>query len=88
MREGFRYARGLKISEFSVSVHFQQRRAQWSGRIWIDGSQSEVMDLLKERVNSLATPFELEWHRISGKPWDWRLVRVSNSALEIPADAY
>jgi hypothetical protein len=88
MHEGFRYVRGLGISAFSVNVQVQQRRGQWLGRIWVDGSQSEVMELLKERVNSLPTPFELEWHRISGKPWDWKLLRVSNSALEIPADAY
>ena len=88
MHEGFRYVRGLRITALSVSVQCQQRRAQWSGRIWVDGSQSEVMELLKERINSLPTPFELEWHRGSRKPWDWKLVRVSNSALEIPADAY
>jgi hypothetical protein len=45
-----------------------------------------VMELLDERVNKLPTPFKLEWHRFSGKPWDWKLVRVSNSAFEIPAD--
>jgi hypothetical protein len=44
------------------------------------------MALLKERVNSLATPFELVWRRVSAKPWDWKLVHVSNSTLEIPAD--
>jgi hypothetical protein len=69
-------------------VRVQRRRAEWMGRIWIDGDEGDVMDALKERVNSLATPFELEWCRISAKPWDWKLVRVSNSALEIPADIY
>ena len=51
-------------------------------------SDNDVMELLDERVNSLPAPFELEWHRLSGKPWDWKLVRVSNSAFEIPADLY
>jgi len=88
MREGFRYVRGVRISAFSVTVRVQRRRAEWMGRIWIDGDEGEAMNLLKERVNSLATPFELEWRRISAKPWDWKLVRVSNSALEIPADIY
>jgi hypothetical protein len=44
--------------------------------------------VLDERLNKLPTPFELEWHHLSGKPWDWKLVRVSNSAFEIPADIY
>ena len=86
MREGFRYVRGLKLSAFSVSVQVHQRRAQWSGRIWIDGGQNEVTELLKQQVNSLTTPFELDWRLLSGKPWDWKLVGVSNSALEIPAE--
>jgi hypothetical protein len=86
MHEGFRYVRGLKLSAFSVSVQVHQRRAQWSGRIWIDGGQSEVTELLKEQVNSLTTPFKLDWRHLSGKPWDWKLVGVSNSALEIPAE--
>jgi hypothetical protein len=86
MREGFRYMRSLKISSFSVSVQVHQRRAQWSGRISIDGDQSEVTELLKEKVDSLPTPFELEWNRLSRKPWDWKLVGVRNSALEIPPE--
>ena len=86
MREGFRYVRGNRVSAFSVTVRVERRRAEWKGRIWIDGAESEIMESLKRRVNSLATPFELEWHHDSAKPWDWKLVRVSNSALEIPAD--
>ncbi len=60
--------------------------AQWSGGIWIDGDQSESMELLKEEVNSLPTLFELDWRRLSGKPWDWKLVGVTNSALELPTE--
>jgi len=88
MHEGFGYVRDLKVSAFNVSVKTEQRRGEWSGRIWLDGSQGEVVEFLKEKVNSLQTPFELEWRRISWKPWDWKLVGASNSALEIPADVY
>ncbi|PYK06302.1 MAG: hypothetical protein DME66_04880 [Verrucomicrobia bacterium] len=86
MHEGFRYVRGIRISAFSVTVRVEPRRAEWTGRIWINGDGGEIAESLKERVNSLATPFQLEWHRLSGKPWDWKLVRVSNSSLEIPAN--
>ena len=41
--------------------------------------------MMNERQNSLSTPFELQWRHVSGKPWDWKLVRVSNPELEIPA---
>jgi hypothetical protein len=44
------------------------------------------MEVLDERINKLPTPFELEWRRFSGKPWDWKLERVINPGFEIPAD--
>ena len=86
MREGFRYVRGVRINASNPMVRIENRRAIWSGKIMIDGDQSEVMELLEERVNSLATPFELEWHHVSAKPWDWQLVHVSNPTIEIPVD--
>jgi hypothetical protein len=88
MREAFRYVRGIQIYTSNTIVRIEARRAKWTGKITIDGDESDVMDALKERVNSLATPFELEWRRLSAKPWDWKLLRVNNSALEIPAEVY
>jgi hypothetical protein len=86
MREGFRYVRGVRIKASKPTVRIENRRAIWSGKIMIDGAEGDGLALLKERVNSLPTPFELEWRRVSAKPWDWKLVHVSNSTLEIPAD--
>ena len=86
MREGFRYVRGFRIEASDVYMQVERRRGIWAGKITIVGDQSEMIEVLKERVNSLVTPFELEWHRVSAKPWDWKLVRVSNSTLEISAD--
>jgi hypothetical protein len=88
MREGFRWVRGARIIASNPSVQIETRRAVWVGKIVLYSSDDDVMELLEQRVNKLPTPFELEWHRFSGKPWDWKLVRVSNSAFEIPADIY
>jgi hypothetical protein len=88
MREGFRYVRGPRIIASNPSVRVETERSVWSGKIKVYSTDDGVMDLLNERVNSLPAPFELEWRRLSGKPWDWKLVRVSNSAFEIPADVY
>ncbi len=88
MREGFRWVRGARIIGYDPIVTVETRRAVWAGKITIYSSDEGVMELLDERVNKLQTPFELEWYRFSGKPWDWKLVRVSNSAFEIPADVY
>ncbi len=43
---------------------------------------------VNERVNTLETPFELQWQQQSGKPWDWKLVAVTNAELELPAAGY
>jgi hypothetical protein len=84
MRKVLRYLRRIRIDVTNAAVRIDSQRGYWNAKIIIDGDQGEVMALIKERVNSLATPFELEWRRQSAKPWDWKLVRVSNASLEIP----
>jgi len=86
MREGFRWVRGSSIMAPSALVQVETSRAVWIGRIIVYSSDGGVMQLLDERVNTLPTPFELKWHRVSPKPWDWKLVRVSNFTFQIPAD--
>jgi hypothetical protein len=88
MREGFRWVRGARIIATNPSVQVETRRAVWTGKIMVYSTDDAVMELLDQRVNKLPTPFELEWYRLSGNPWDWKLVRVSNSGFEIPADVY
>ena len=88
MREGFRLVRGPRVVASNPTVLMETRRAVWTGKIMLYSSDDEAMQLLDERVNSLPAPFELEWRRRSGKPWDWKLARVNNSAFEIPADVY
>jgi hypothetical protein len=84
MREVLRYLSRIRIDPANAAVRVDNQRGYWNAKITIDGDQGEVMALVKERVNSLATPFEFEWRRQSARPWDWKLVRVSNASLEIP----
>jgi hypothetical protein len=86
MREGFRWVRGSKIMAPNALVQVQTPRAIWVGKIVVYSSDDGVMQGLDEHVNKLPTPFELQWRRFSGKPWDWKLVRASNPAFQIPAD--
>jgi hypothetical protein len=86
LREGFRWVRGSTITAPDAVVQVETSRAIWIGKINIYSSDDGVMQLLDERVNRLPAPFELEWRRVSGKPRDWKLVRVSNPAFRIPAD--
>jgi len=83
--EVFRYLRGIRMIPGVVIVQINGRKGTWQAKITIEGDNSEVAALVKERVNSLTTPFTLEWQRVSAKPWDWKVVKVSNPGLEIPA---
>jgi hypothetical protein len=85
MREVLRYLRGLHIEASEVAVNIDNRRGDWVANVKIDGQQDELMATVKEQINSLSTPFQLEWRRVSNKPWDWKLVRVGNSSLQLPA---
>jgi hypothetical protein len=88
MREGFRWVRGSRITASNAAVQVQTPRAIWVGKITVYSSDDGVMEVLDEHVNKLPAPFEFEWLRVSGKPWDWKLVRISNPSFQIPADMY
>ena len=67
-----------------VKLHNQHLLAAVEARITVEADENEITALIKERVNHLDTPFVFEWRKASGKPWDWKLTRVSNDALELP----
>lgn len=82
LREVFRYVGNPRITAKDVGIRVESAKGFWRGRITIKGT-GEFATVIEERVNSLPAPFELEWRRGSNKPWDWKLVRVDNPALEI-----
>lgn len=87
-REVFRFLRDLRIHSSRVIVTIDGRNAYWKGKIDISAEEGELSGAIRERVNSLTDRFILEWHRVSAKPWDWQLRRVSNPGLEIPEERY
>lgn len=88
LREVFRYVRDVRfVSSLSI-VMVDNTTARWKGRIIMESGDGEVADYIKERVNSVSTPFELEWRRVSSKPWDWKLVGVRNPELQIPEGTF
>lgn len=88
VRFAFSFLRAVKIEHSSAAVRIDNSRGKWTGKITIGAAESAFAGLIQDRVNSVATPFELEWHHISAMPWDWKLVRVANPGLEIPAGEY
>lgn len=81
----FSYARSARIIPAFATVQIDGPRGVWQAKIAVEG-EGELTEMVKERVNPLATPFVLEWRRLSAKPWDWKLVRVTNDSLEIPRE--
>jgi len=78
------YARNLRLRAQEVVVSAASGEGKWIAHITLEADPNEVSTFLQERVNTLGEPFALQWRRVSWKPWDWKLVRVTNPALEIP----
>lgn len=86
-RDVLRYFFTLEITAIDPQVRDSDDEQIWSARLTIDGQGAEVASMVKDRVNTLTTPFELHWRHASGKPWDWQLVAIDNSGLEVPVEA-
>ena len=79
-----RYARDLRIDTSDRVVIAAGEEGEWRGRVRADADQSEISAYLRQRLNQLESPFTARWRQQSWKPWDWKLVHVSNPGLELP----
>jgi hypothetical protein len=75
----------IEIVAADFDLHMERSVGFFRAKITIEG-EGEIVSLIKERVNPLSAPFELQWRHQSSKPWDWKLVRVSNAELQLPTD--
>jgi hypothetical protein len=82
MRQVFRFLPNARIEASDPQIRTENLKGFWTAKITVTGA-GEFAALIQERVNFLPAPFELEWRRQSSKPWDWKLARVENLALEI-----
>lgn len=84
-RAVFGYLRGIRLIASEVEIQAGGRAGYWRAKINLAGAEnSELAAMVRERLSKLPSPFTLEWQQVSGKPWDWKLMRVSNDALELP----
>ncbi len=87
LREVLPYMRNLQIRSKELAIVVRGNDGTWRGRITLEAEPDEISALIKERVNALdESPFELQWRKVSGSPWDWKLIRVTNAELELPDD--
>ena len=83
LRQVLPYARNLQVKTRRAWVQVAKAEGTWTAWITIEADRNEISEMIKERVNRLDEPFELTWRRGSRKPWDWKLVRVNNPALQL-----
>jgi hypothetical protein len=79
------YTRNLRVELQHVLLRASGDDGEWRARAQVEADDNEVSAWIKARVNKLDQPFTLKWRKQSWKPWDWKLVHVSNPALELPA---
>lgn len=83
LRLVLRFFSSLTISAANPQVGVNSPAGWWSAKVQLEGGGTEFAPQIISRVNGLAEPFVLHWRHESWRPWDWKLVRVSNPALEI-----
>jgi hypothetical protein len=76
------FTNDLQIRAVNPQIESAVGAGRWRSRVEMHGS-GEVMAFAQERINALDAPFVLEWRQESWRPWDWRLVRASNTALKL-----
>ncbi len=82
-RDVFRQFLFLTIENRTDAVQLAGNRAETRTVIKISGRGGPLAELVSERVNTLRGPFVFSWRRASGKPWDWRLVRIDHPELNV-----
>ncbi|CAN5394542.1 hypothetical protein BH20VER3_BH20VER3_16380 [soil metagenome] len=73
----------LTITAAEPQVSASSPAGWWSAKVRLEGKGCEYASEITSRVNGLTEPFVLHWRHESWRPWDWKLVRVSNPALEL-----
>jgi hypothetical protein len=73
----------LTITATAPQVSLRSSDGTWSAPIQLGGAGGKFAPQIIDRVNSLTKSFELRWRHESWRPWDWKLVAVSNPALEL-----
>jgi hypothetical protein len=84
-RQVFSYLRGIELRPIEPVIESSGRNGSWQAQIELIGAENnELAGMVRDRLKNVHTPFRLEWRRESRKPWDWRLLRVSNEELNLP----
>lgn len=72
----------LEITEEDASVERRGREATISTRLRLRGRGNALGETIMEHANSFEGHFQFAWSRKSWKPWDWKLVSISQPEID------
>lgn len=72
----------LEILSEDASVEHRERDALISTRLRLRGRGNALGEEIMNHANSLESHFQFAWRRKSWKPWDWKLVSVSQPQFD------
>jgi hypothetical protein len=72
----------LEITEEDASIDRKGTEATVSSQLRLSGRGNALGEEIKERANSFQGHFRFAWSRKSWKPWDWKLVSISQPEID------
>jgi hypothetical protein len=72
----------LEILSEDTTVERRDRDAVISARLRLRGKGNAIGEQIIAGANSLESHFQFAWRRKSWKPWDWKLVSVSQPQFD------
>lgn len=81
--EVFRQFIFVTIQRQILSCEISGNTATVRATLKVSGSGSPVAEAVTERINALREPCVFTWQHMSGKPWDWKLIRFEQPELQI-----
>lgn len=81
--DGLRHFVVLEINVESLEVSRTGREAAVDAALRLQGRATPVGEMISQKANSLENDFQFAWRQKSWKPWDWKLVSVSQNEIEI-----
>ena len=87
LRLFLRFFSSLTITVTEPDITVSSSDATSKASVRLAGAGGEFAPEIIKRVNSLTKPFTLRWRQESWRPWDWKLVAVSNPALELSSES-
>lgn len=80
--EALRHFLVLQVTAENVRIEKEGRKALISARLRLDGKGTAIGESVKDYANGLQEDFRFAWERKSWKPWDWKLVSISQPEID------